>query len=107
MKDIKKYITEHNVDYHMKDVKAAIKDVFDTKKKNLDPKDFKSWLYNIGQETKDDIDAQDDNIYDNDSSETWQLMKDVAQIIGVDVDDLWEDCGGSHLFIETIQDLNK
>lgn len=107
MKDITKYITEHNVDYHMDDVKNAIKDVFETKKKELDSTEFKEWLHDIGQETRDDIDAQDNNIYHKNGSATWGLMKEVAQIIGVDVDDLWEDCGGSYLFIETIIDLDK
>ena len=107
MKDITKYITEHNVDYHMDDVKKAIKDVFDKHKKEWDAKKFKDWLFDIGQETKDDIDDQDNSICDNDGSDTWRLMKEVAKIIGVDVEDLWEDCGGSYLFIETIMDLDK
>ena len=107
MKDITKYITEHNVNYHMKDVKAAIKNVFDKNKKEWDAKKFKDWIFNIGQETKDDIDDQDNSIYDNDGSDTWRLMKEASKILDVDVYDLWEDCGGSYLFIETIQDLDK
>ena len=46
MKDITLYITEHKY-CSMNDVKAAIKDVFDTKKKKMSPKDFKTWVSNI------------------------------------------------------------
>ena len=106
MKDITQYITEHKY-YSMNDLKAAIKDVFDTKKKKMSPKDFKTWVSNIMGETRDDIDDQDNHIYDRDLSKTWKLIKEVAKILDVDVYDLWEDCGGSYLFIETIQDLDK
>ena len=106
MKDITKYITEHK-HCSMNDVKAAIKDIFDTKKKKMNPKDFKTWVFNICEETRDDIDAQDNHIYDRDLSTTWKLIKEVARILDVDVYDLWEDCDGSYLFIETIQDLDK
>ena len=106
MKDITKYITEHK-HCSMNDVKAAIKDIFDTKKKKMSPKDFKTWVSNICEETRDDIDAQDNHIYDRDLSTTWKLIKEVARILDVDVYDLWEDCDGSYMFIETIMDLDK
>ena len=106
MKDITKYITEYKY-CSMNDVKAAIKDVFDTKKKKMSPKDFKTWVSNICEETRDDIDAKDNHIYDRDLSTTWKLIKEVARILDVDVYDLWEDCDGSYLFIETIMDLDK
>ena len=106
MKDITKYITEYKY-CSMNDVKAAIKDVFDTKKKKMSPKDFKTWVSNICEETRDDIDVQDNHIYDRDLSTTWKLIKEVARILDVDVYDLWEDCDGSYLFIETIMDLDK
>ena len=106
MKDITMYITEHKY-CSMNDVKAAIKDVFDTKKKKMSPKDFKTWVSDICEETRDDIDAQDNHIYDRDLSKTWKLMKEVAKILDVDVYDLWEDCDGSYIFIETIIDLDK
>jgi len=95
MKDIKEFINESI--YHMKDVKKVIEDELKTYSKEM--------IQKMENEIKDDIDEQDEFIEGNDESYIWQFMCNCAKALKTKPEDLWEDCGGSHLFSDAISNL--
>jgi len=91
MKTVIEYINE---EYHWKDVKSTIQKEINTYSKEM--------ISKMKSEIKDDIDDQDNAIFKNEKSKVWDLIKNCALDLKVSPEQLWDDCGGSHMFTDEL-----
>lgn len=65
----------------------------------------KKFIKDAIQEIQDDIDEQDEFVEDNPESNIWQFIQDVATELKMDIEDLWEQMGGSYDFADILSSI--